>query len=280
MSRISFDSRYKFIVSIGLLLLVAPFFIIYILSEISDSVLITNNAVNEYSKKSIEIMEMKQDAYLKILNSNLFYVLLIIIFLLGIIFIFLGLHQWKKVQNQELHKLELENEHFELENEGLKQQFGLTEKEQIAKAEKEISQEGKVLGNDNIGITSKEYFHIEQLVAKKIIEKLALTHDVVNGFKLGDMEYDVVARGKGFLEKDYIFEIKYLKSTVNQRWYNQLIEILRKQTQNYCEMTNRSPNRQVIIVTEDSNYNQVKDFIIKQDKINNLNIMVVEKRNL
>lgn len=201
MSRISFDSRYKFIVSIGLLLLVAPFFIIYILSEISDSVLITNNAVNEYSKKSIEIMEMKQDAYLNILNSNLFYVLLIIIFLLGIILIFSGLHQWKNVQNQDLHKLELENEHFELENEGLKLQFGLTEKEQIAKAEKEISQEGKILGKDNIGVTSKEYFHIEQLVAKKIIEKFALTHDVVNGFKLGDIEYDVVARGKGFLEK-------------------------------------------------------------------------------
>ena len=46
---------------------------------------------------------------------------------------------------------------------------------------------------------------------KKIIKDFSKTHNVVYGFRLGAYEYDIVAKGKGFLNKDYFFEIKYLK---------------------------------------------------------------------
>lgn len=40
MDKISFESRYKFIVSLGIMLLVSPFIIIYILAEMSKDILI------------------------------------------------------------------------------------------------------------------------------------------------------------------------------------------------------------------------------------------------
>lgn len=58
MNKISFDSRYKFIVSLGILLLVSPIIIIiiiYILAEMSKDILITNKELNELNDVSIKI---------------------------------------------------------------------------------------------------------------------------------------------------------------------------------------------------------------------------------
>ncbi|MCI9592519.1 MAG: hypothetical protein HFG42_18665 [Lachnospiraceae bacterium] len=277
MDKISFDSRYKFIVSLGIVLLVSPFIIIYILAEMSNDILITNKALNELSDISIEIIQMKQDIYIKIISSNIFYGFLIELFLIGIIFIIIGLYEWGKVQKQEYHKLELENEHFELENKNLKQQFGLSQTEQMAKVERELSEDNKLLEKEENRVTSLEYFEIEQLVAAKIVEKFSSTHDVVKGFKLGDAEYDVVAKGKGFLDKDYIFEIKYFKSMITEKWYTRTIEQIEKQSQNYLNMTNRLPYREIIIVTEKENYVQVENFISRKNNINNLRVNVLKK---
>lgn len=280
MDKISFDSRYKFIVSLGIMLLVSPFIIIYILAEMSKDILITNKALNELNNVSIEIMQMKQDTYIKIISSNILCGLLIGLFLIGMILIIMGLWEWGKVQKQENRKLELENEHFELENKKLKQEFGLSQNEQMAKVKRELSEDNKLLGKEERGVTSLEYFEIEQLVATKIVEEFSSTHDVVKGFKLGNAEYDVIARGKGFLDKDYIFEIKYLKSMITERWYTRIIEQIEKQSHNYSNKTNRLPYRKIIIVTEKENYVQVKNFINKQDKINNLEVNVIEKREI
>lgn len=150
----------------------------------------------------------------------------------------------------------------------------------MAKVKRELSENSRLLGKEESKVTSFEYFEIEQLVATKIIEEFSTTHDVVKGFKLGNAEYDVVARGKGFLDKDYIFEIKYLKSMITERWYTRTIEQIEKQSQNYSEKTNRLPYRQIIIVTEKENHVQVKDFINKQNKMNNLKVSVIEKRQI
>jgi len=123
----------------------------------------------------------------------------------------------------------------------------------------------------------KEYFNIEQRVATKIIKDFCKSHDVVYGFRLGKYEYDIVAKGKGFLDKDYFFEIKYLKNMINVAWYKKIIEKVNKQNENYQENTNRKPYVKIVFVTEKNNYNQVKEFINRQQKINNLGVDIVEK---
>ena len=46
------------------------------------------------------------------------------------------------------------------------------------------------------------------------------------------------------------------------------------------EKTSRIPYIKIVIVTEEQNYDQVKVFIDKQDKVNNLCVVVVRKNEI
>ena len=277
MDKISYESRYKFIVSIGVVLTILPFGVLYSIIALSKDIIISKRKINELNGISKYIIEKLENNFFILINNPLFYLFLFLIFLMGIVCIFKGLKDWKDVQNKENHKKDLENEKLELENKKLKDEFGLTSKEQFDKVEQEVKEEQGIIGEQSSTSLIKEYFNIEQRVATKIIKDFSKSHDVVYGFRLGKYEYDIVAKGKGFLDKDYFFEIKYLKNMINVAWYKRILEKVNKQDENYQENTNRKPYVKIVFVTEKNNYNQVKEFINRQKKINNLSADVVEK---
>lgn len=277
MDKISYESRYKFIVSIGVVLTILPFGVLYSIIALSKDIIISKRKINELNGISKYIIEKLENNFFILINNPLFYLFLFLIFLMGIVCIFKGLKDWKDVQNKENHKKDLENEKLELENKKLKDEFGLTSKEQFDKVEQEVKEEQGIIGEQSSTSLIKEYFNIEQRVATKIIKDFSKSHDVVYGFRLGKYEYDIVAKGKGFLDKDYFFEIKYLKNMINVAWYKRILEKVNKQDENYQENTNRKPYVKIVFVTEKNNYNQVKEFINRQQKINNLGADVVEK---
>lgn len=277
MDKISYESRYKFIVSIGVVLTILPFGVLYSIIALSKDIIISKRKINELNGISKHIIEKLENNFLILINNPLFYLFLFLIFLMEIVCIFKGLKDWKDVQNKENHKKDLENEKLELENKKLKDEFGLSSKEQFDKVEQEVKEEQEIIGEQSSTSLIKEYFNIEQRVATKIIKDFSKSHDVVYGFRLGKYEYDIVAKGKGFLDKDYFFEIKYLKNMINVAWYKKILEKVNKQDENYQENTNRKPYVKIVFVTEKNNYNQVKEFINRQQKINNLGVDVVEK---
>ena len=277
MDKISYESRYKFIVSIGVVLTILPFGVLYSIIALSKDIIISKRIINELNGISKHIIEKLENNFFILINNPAFYLFLFLIFLMGMVCIFKGLKDWKDVQNKENHKKDLENEKLELENKKLKDEFGLSSKEQFDKVEQEVKEEQEIIGEQSSTSLIKEYFNIEQRVATKIIKDFSKSHDVVYGFRLGKYEYDIVAKGKGFLDKDYFFEIKYLKNMINVAWYKKIIEKVNKQNENYQENTNRKPYVKIVFVTEKNNYNQVKEFINRQKKINNLGVDIVEK---
>ena len=277
MDKISYESRYKFIVSIGVVLTILPFGVLYSIIALSKDIIISKRRINELNGISKHIIEKLENNFFILINNPAFYLFLFLIFLMGMVCIFKGLKDWKDVQNKENHKKDLENEKLELENKKLKDEFGLSSKEQFDKVEQEVKEEQEIIGEQSSTSLIKEYFNIEQRVATKIIKDFSKSHDVVYGFRLGKYEYDIVAKGKGFLDKDYFFEIKYLKNMINVAWYKKIIEKVIKQNENYQENTNRKPYVKIVFVTEKNNYNQVKEFINRQQKINNLGVDIVEK---
>lgn len=277
MDKISYESRYKFIVSIGVVLTILPFGVLYSIIALSKDIIISKRRINELNGISKHIIEKLENNFFILINNPAFYLFLFLIFLMGMVSIFKGLKDWKDVQNKENHKKDLENEKLELENKKLKDEFGLSSKEQFDKVEQEVKEEQEIIGEQSSTSLIKEYFNIEQRVATKIIKDFSKSHDVVYGFRLGKYEYDIVAKGKGFLDKDYFFEIKYLKNMINVAWYKKIIEKVNKQNENYQENTNRKPYVKIVFVTEKNNYNQVKEFINRQKKINNLGVDIVEK---
>lgn len=277
MDKISYESKYKFIVSIGVVLTILPFGVLYSIIALSKDIIISKRRINELNGISKHIIEKLENNFFILINNPAFYLFLFLIFLMGMVCIFKGLKDWKDVQNKENHKKDLENEKLELENKKLKDEFGLSSKEQFDKVEQEVKEEQEIIGEQSSTSLIKEYFNIEQRVATKIIKDFSKSHDVVYGFRLGKYEYDIVAKGKGFLDKDYFFEIKYLKNMINVAWYKKIIEKVNKQNENYQENTNRKPYVKIVFVTEKNNYNQVKEFINRQKKINNLGVDIVEK---
>ena len=277
MDKISYESRYKFIVSIGVVLTILPFGVLYSIIALSKDIIISKRRINELNGISKHIIEKLENNFFILINNPAFYLFLFLIFLMGMVCIFKGLKDWKDVQNKENHKKDLENEKLELENKKLKDEFGLSSKEQFDKVVQEVKEEQEIIGEQSSTSLIKEYFNIEQRVATKIIKDFSKSHDVVYGFRLGKYEYDIVAKGKGFLDKDYFFEIKYLKNMINVAWYKKIIEKVNKQNENYQENTNRKPYVKIVFVTEKNNYNQVKEFINRQQKINNLGVDIVEK---
>lgn len=277
MDKIYYESRYKFIVSIGVVLTILPFGVLYSIIALSKDIIISKRRINELNGISKHIIEKLENNFFILINNPAFYLFLFLIFLMGMVCIFKGLKDWKDVQNKENHKKDLENEKLELENKKLKDEFGLSSKEQFDKVEQEVKEEQEIIGEQSSTSLIKEYFNIEQRVATKIIKDFSKSHDVVYGFRLGKYEYDIVAKGKGFLDKDYFFEIKYLKNMINVAWYKKIIEKVNKQNENYQENTNRKPYVKIVFVTEKNNYNQVKEFINRQKKINNLGVDIVEK---
>uniref|UniRef100_UPI00295E8544 hypothetical protein n=1 Tax=Faecalibacillus intestinalis TaxID=1982626 RepID=UPI00295E8544 len=273
-----YESLYKFIVSIGIALMYLPFFILYIVLKLSNDIIISNKRINSLTKISQKIIKTKQYIYLCIVNNLIFYVFLFIIFLLGIFCIILGIKRWAAVQKSEDYKKELESKKLELENQKLKKEYGLSEQDKRNKVEQEIKHEQNEYGYCDISIN--EYYEIEQKVAIKIIKDFSKTHDVVNGFKLGNSEYDIVAKGRGFFDKDYIFEIKYLKTNIKKDWFEEIMNKMLEQKENYAKQTNRLPYVKIVIVTEKENFKNVRTFIMQQKKINNLSIDVIEKKKI
>lgn len=65
------------------------------------------------------------------------------------------------------YKKELEAESLEIENQRLKNEYGITEKDKIKKVKQEVLYEQKYYGHQNSVKSIMEYYTIEQKVAKK-----------------------------------------------------------------------------------------------------------------
>lgn len=97
-SQISFDTKYKFQVSLGTLFIILPFvFIIHIFSIDKDKILLTSEQYNNFTKESQSIVDKLQHNYEFTFYFSLF--LLVSCVLIGIYLIYDGLSVWTKFEN-------------------------------------------------------------------------------------------------------------------------------------------------------------------------------------
>lgn len=121
---------------------------------------------------------------------------------------------------------------------------------------------------------------IEEQLFTRLKLELKDTHEVVQNVRIGDCEYDIIATSQALFEKDYIFEVKYIKGNINNTWIKKVYEKISNQTNNYSEKTNRRPYRVLIIITENDNYNLVNNKMQQMSKENNFKIIVGRKSRI
>jgi len=272
MKYLQFDSLYKFIISVGIIFILSPLVVFYLFFNKNMNLLISKAEFNKLTQTSQEIINIRQKLFLFLINSPYYYIVAGFAIIIGLALVAYGIYRWNKAQGQvDLKSI--------LENEKLKKEIGISTEKKKIKTKEEIINDEKILGNTKSS-TVYEYMEIEKKLFTRINKEFGDTHEVVQDVKIGDFEYDIISTSKSLFEKDYIFEVKYIKGNINDKWINKLFEKIDMQTSGYSEITNRIPFRILIIVTENENYNLVNDKIKQIDKRNNFKIIVEQKSKI
>lgn len=213
MEKLKYDSLYKFIVSIGIVIMILPFGFIFGILNKNDTVLVSQNEINQLTNTAKEIIYLEQDyKYLILSKPILFSTITMILFLVGSVIVIYGIIQWKdKVQKYEDKSRELSNKLLE------KQIKSLTLEEKEEKIKEDIEEEKIEIKakNSNVMIHKQridKYMDIQETVYRSI-RKQFNNYKIFEEVKLENQIYDCIALDNSeYALHDYIFEIKYFSS--------------------------------------------------------------------
>lgn len=165
----------------------------------------------------------------------------------GSIFVFVGLKKWHANQL-------LLDEQTKVEVELKKQSLRDATKDEIALSTARdmhaLAPEESHTTNYTLSAFEASYAQTKSSVAKRLQHIYARTFEVESNKMVAGVEVDVLLRGRSWLIKDYIIEIKIIRRGFNYGWLREsfLKNIYAKNI--YAQATNRIPNTLLLIVTE------------------------------
>lgn len=213
MEKLKYDSLYKFIVSIGIVIIMLPFGFIFGILNNNKTVIVSQNDINQLTNTAKEIIYLEQDyKYLVLSNPILLLTISMILFFIGSTIVIYGIIQWKdKVQKYEDKSRELSNKLLE------KQIKSLTMEEKEEKIKEDIVEEKiEIKAKDsNVALPRQRidrYMNIQEAVYRSI-RKQFKNYKIFEEVKLENQIYDCIALdNSAYALHDYIFEIKYFSS--------------------------------------------------------------------
>lgn len=165
----------------------------------------------------------------------------------GSIFVFAGLKKWHANQL-------LLDEQTKVEVELKKQSLRDATKDEIALSAARdmhaLAPDESHTTNYTLSAFEASYAQTESSVAKRLQHIYARTYEVESNKMVAGVEVDVLLRGRSWLTKDYIVEIKTIRRGFNYGWLREsfLKNIYAKNI--YAQATSRIPNTLLLIVTE------------------------------
>ena len=269
-SQLTFDTKYKFQVSLGTLFIILPFILIgYIFSISKNEILFTNEQYNNFTMESQSIVSKLQQNY-----EIAFCVLLILLIpsvLVGGYLIRNGLKDWKKFEDLDYTKKALQVSE-------VNKQITKASPEEIRenlKSDLKLEEHTEVIDKKDLKI----YQSIEDSIVRRIYETAPANYKVVSNSILNRFLYDVIAMGQGKFDKDIIFEIKYLQKNIDITVLNSYIRKIHELSSNYSIETNRLPYKKLILVTSDEFVDETRS-LTRPQKINNLSIVVLKENEI
>ncbi len=269
-SQISFDTKYKFQVSLGTLFIILPFvFISYIFSINKDEILFTNEQYNNFTKESQSIVDKLQNNYELTFCFSL--LLLVFCILIGIFLIYNGLSDWTKFEDLDYEEKALKISEINKR----------ITKASPQKIEESIKSDLKLEQlTEETSEKIKYYQSIENSVVRRIYETSPVNYKIVSDSILNRFLYDVIAIGQDMLHKDIIFEIKYLQNNIGSSVLDRYITKLYELSDNYSIETNRKPYKKLIFVTTNEVFCSIDKLINMQKKRNNFSIIVLKENEI
>lgn len=202
MEKLEYDSLHKFLVSLGIVLIALPFVsLIYLLN--ADIALISQDEYDQLSQYSQYGLQQREQIMNFILKALPF--LLVIMFITGVIFVIVGIRNWRKVQKDLDALVEAERIQKELDSSTLKNS------EVLAKTESEVK-ENLSLEESNIQSQHDRILKYMEIEERYFSNALPIAfqrrHIFKRNVRIGKYDYDAIAISTES-KCDIIFEIKY-----------------------------------------------------------------------
>lgn len=249
MDKLQYDSFYKFLVSLGMILLALPALaLIYLIND--DFTLISQtdyDALSVYSQQRIKNYEQ----LFNFLQKNLPWISIALI-IVGIILIAFGGYKWYLIQ------IELDEQ---VKSDTITKKLNATQlssSETVEKAVKEVAE------SDNTSSTSEvstnrvvKYMQMEDAYFHHIAPMYSKNYRLKRNLRIGKYEYDFVAVSK-HTNIDLLFEIKYWEIMPHSQMLNNLFTRTYNAGVNYETMAHRNFSSTIVIITPQDKLEKVR----------------------
>lgn len=264
MKQIQYDTFYKFIVSIGIILIITPILGFHYILSGSYDIIISADEYAKLSSVSLKIMENKSN-----LLFFIYYIFPFILFTLliaGIICLYWGGKRWAFIQKKLDKQID-----YNLEKDRIAIKMSLSEIVNNTMHEVDETLENNTNDESVASINlveSNDYrtrlinaFQAEDKCFTLIRTELSSTHTISRNIKVNGMEYDIIATSERY-DYDNLYEIKYW-TRISSLTLKTVLERIQKAGDNYEQTLGRKFQFILMIVLPSENAEQLKTQIEK-----------------
>lgn len=248
MEKLQYDSFYKFLVSLGMVLITIPIILVYYLTIKIDAILVSENEFLKLTEKSLEILQKREDIITLFLDWLPFIVILSLA--LGLFFLIYGGFKWKILQKEIDEQTRLKTI---LERTNVEQ---MKPSEILEKTINEVEEEAKEI------INKKEKFlntlKVEEFCFHYISNRLSKEYKVQQNVRIAKNEFDMVAFSKHH-KKDILYEVKYWPETPTRKTFTESYKNFKLRCNEYEFETQRSYKSKFIIVIPNEKFSEIKE---------------------
>jgi len=260
--QVTYETKYKFLVSLGVLFIISPFVLTCYMFTVSRADFLYS--IEQYkllTTASKQVVDTTQCFYQHLIPICIILIGLGII--VGGVFIRKGLKDWQPFQDFDLERNRLT----------LQQLSTVTSKEKASIQDRYKESE--------ISVSYRSYYQFtEDKIVRRIYETAPDEYKVITNQKLNSYYYDIIALGKKFFVKDIIFEIKYLNRNIDNNLYENYIQVVDRLFKSFSKETNRRSHGKLLIITENSNFEQVKKFVNDKKTTKIFTIEVINRNEI
>lgn len=278
MDKLQYDSFYKFIVSVGVILIVAPLFCLHYLVSGSYDIIMTEEEANNLSQISSEFLNIKIQ-YVQSIFKYLPIVCLIFIGI-GIIFTFWGCFKWLQIQKtlDQITRLDLEEKELHIQSMSAQEIAEKVIKEDIENHENTNSDSQISHSYSSASSRIRKAFEIEDACYNYLKDKLKKKYTVHQNVKVGNCDYDIIASSK-YDNIDLLYEIKYWNNTVSKSFLARLIEQVERRGVSYENNAHRNFRFIILIISSQDISSEITNYLNNLILRKNLSFISVEYMN-
>ena len=271
MDKLQYDSFYKYLVSLGTILITAPLLVIYYILNLGNDLLFTSSEVEQLSPSSLNILQERETLISSILKF--LPIITVILLIIGLICLVYGATKWHSLQKEIDEQTRLKTIE---QRTNLKQQTPTDIVERIIDESNESTDESD--SNKSISTRPKsrlvKLMEIENACYSYISEKHSKKFTFRQNIKIANHTYDMIAISK-YNNIDYIYEFKYWSHLPANDLLTQAIKKLEESGIAYENSAHRNFKCKLFIVIPDEKFVVIKEHCLL--KLRELNSSVISE---